>query len=64
MPIFYTHRSVLPVLKLVIVVARQSWKNDAKVMENHGKIMEFYSGKALGTLITVWYEIIFRHLNG
>ncbi len=27
------------------------WKNDARVMENHGKIMEFDSGKALGTLI-------------
>ncbi len=37
-------------LKLVIVVARQSWKNDARVIENHGKIMEFDSRKALGTL--------------
>ena len=27
-----------------------SWKNDARVMENQGKIMEFDSGKALGTL--------------
>ncbi len=27
-----------------------SWKNDARVLENHGKIMEFDSGKALGTL--------------
>ncbi len=34
----------------VIVVACRSWKNDARVMENHGKIMEFDSGKALGTL--------------
>ncbi len=37
-------------LKLVIVVACRSWKNDASFMENHGKIMEFDSGKALGTL--------------
>ena len=44
------HNSVLSMLKLVIVVACQSWKNDARVMENHGKIMEFDSGKALGTL--------------
>ncbi len=29
----------------------RSWKNDARVMENHGKIMEFDSGKALGTLL-------------
>ncbi len=28
----------------------RSWKNNARVMENHGKIMEFDSGKALGTL--------------
>ena len=47
---FNTYRSVIPVLKLVIFVARQSWKNDARVMENHGKIMEFDFGKALGTL--------------
>ncbi len=47
---FNTHRSVLPVLKLVNIVAHQSWKNDARVMENHRKIMEFDYGKALGTL--------------
>ncbi len=41
---------VLSALKLVSVVACRSWKNDARVMENHGKIMEFDSGKALGTL--------------
>ncbi len=29
----------------------RSWKNDARVMENHGKIMEFDSGKSLGTLL-------------
>ena len=28
----------------------RSWKNDAKVMENHGKIMEFDPVKSLGTL--------------
>ncbi len=44
---------VLSVLKLVIVVACRSWKNDARIMENHGKIMEFDSGKALGTLSVV-----------
>ncbi len=44
---------VLSMLKLVIVVACQSWKNHARVMENHGKIMEFDSGKALGTLIVL-----------
>ncbi len=47
---FNTHRSDLTIKKLVIVVARRSWKNDARVMENHGKIMEFDSAKALGTL--------------
>ncbi len=33
-----------------VKVARQSWNNDARVLRNHGKIMEFDSGKALGTL--------------
>ncbi len=28
----------------------RSWKNDARVMENHGKFMEFDSAKVLGTL--------------
>ena len=28
----------------------RSWKNGANVMENHGKIMEFDSENALGTL--------------
>ncbi len=36
--------------RMVNVFARRSWKNDARVMENHGEIMEFDSGKALGTL--------------
>ncbi len=31
---FNTQRSVLQVLKLLNVVARRSWKNDARVMEN------------------------------
>ena len=34
----------------VNVFARRSWRNDERVMENHGKIMEYDSGKALGTL--------------
>ncbi len=50
---FNTHRSVISVVKLVIVVAHRSWKNYARVMENHGKMMEFDSGKALGTLIAI-----------
>ncbi len=29
----------------------RSWKNDERVMENHGKIMEFDFGKSLGTLL-------------
>ncbi len=33
-----------------VIVARRSWKIDARVMGNHGKIMEFDSRKALGTL--------------
>ncbi len=33
---FKTQLSFLLVLKLVIVVACRSWKNDARVMENHG----------------------------
>ncbi len=38
-------------LKLVIFVGHRSWKNDERVMESHGKIMEFDSGKALGALV-------------
>ena len=34
-------------------VLRWSWKNVERVMENHGKIMEFDSGKPLGTLVCV-----------
>ena len=47
---FKTQLSFLSVLKLVIVAVCRSWKNDERVMGNHGKIMEFDSGKALGTL--------------
>ncbi len=42
-------KGVISVLKLVIVVRHRSWKNDERVMENHGNIMEFDSGKSLGT---------------
>ena len=35
----------------------RSWKNHERIMENHGKIMEFESGKLLGTLtITIETE--------
>ena len=52
----FNTQSVLSVSKLVSVVARRSWKNDVKVMENHGKITEFDSGKVLGTLLLVSYR--------
>ena len=44
-------KGILSVLELVIVVGHRSWKNDERVMENHGKIMEFDAGKLLGTLL-------------
>ncbi len=43
-------KGVISVLKLVIVFGHRSWKNDQRVMENHGKIMEFDYRKSLGTL--------------
>ena len=36
--------------------SRQSWKNHNRIMENHGEIMEFDSGKLLGTLIYTGFE--------
>ncbi len=46
----YTQKCFTSVKTIVNVIARRSWKNDARVMENQGKIMDFDFGKALGTL--------------
>ncbi len=35
----------------IIFVLRLSWKKHERIMENHGKIMEFDSRKPLGTLL-------------
>ncbi len=43
-------KGFISVLKLVIDVGYRSWKNDERVMENHGIIMKFDSTKALGSL--------------